>query len=131
MAATALPGTPAAGQAAGGDMLALWAEATGRRRPAGPGLGGLRSAFCGRVSTEDWLDPVTLRARQREQAAVLVAGHGDVFAVWSATWPVMAGAAGAGHLLPHADHTRGCRRQRQQCPAGARQLTAAGGHFRS
>ena len=80
MAATALPGTPAAGQAAGGDMLALWAEATGRRRPAGPGLGGLRSAFCGRVSTEDWQDPVTSRARQREQAAVLVAGHGLVVA---------------------------------------------------
>ena len=80
MAATALPGTPAAGQAAGGDMLALWAEATGRRRPAGPGLGGLRSAFCGRVSTEDWQDPVTSRARQREQAAVLVAGHGTVVA---------------------------------------------------
>ena len=80
MAATALPGTPAAGQAAGGDMLALWAEATGRRRAAGPGLGGLRSAFYGRVSTEDWQDPVTSRARQREQAAVLVAGHGLVVA---------------------------------------------------
>jgi len=80
MAATALPGTPAAGQAAGGDMLALWAEATGRRRAAGPGLGGLRSAFYGRVSTEDWQDPVTSRARQREQAAVLVAGHGTVVA---------------------------------------------------
>ena len=31
MAATALPGMPSAGQAAGGDILALWAEATGRR----------------------------------------------------------------------------------------------------
>ena len=31
MAATALPGMPSAGQAAGGDILALWEEATGRR----------------------------------------------------------------------------------------------------
>ena len=42
MAATALPEMPAAGQAEGGDMLALWAEATGRRRTADHGLGGLR-----------------------------------------------------------------------------------------
>src|SRR5258705_4138011 len=41
-----------------------------------PGRGGLRFAFYGRVSTEDWQDPVTSRVRQREQAAVLVAGHG-------------------------------------------------------
>ena len=67
MAATALPGMPSAGQAAGGDMLALWAEATGRRRAAGHGLGRLRFAFYGRVSTEDWQDPVTSRARQRER----------------------------------------------------------------
>ena len=80
MAATALPGMPAAGQAAGGDMLALWAEATGRRRAAGRGLGGLRFAFYGRVSTEDWQDPVTSRARQRDQAAALVAGHGRIVA---------------------------------------------------
>ena len=73
MAATALPGMPAAGQAAGGDMLTLWAEATGRRRAAaGHGLGGLRFAFYGRVSTEDWQDPVTSRARQRDQAAAPV-----------------------------------------------------------
>ena len=66
MAATALPGTATAGQAAGGDMLTLWTEATGRRRPAGHGLVGLRFAFYGRVSTEDWQDPVTSRARQRD-----------------------------------------------------------------
>ena len=58
MAATALPGMPADGQAAGGDILTLWAEATGRRRAAGYGLGVLRFAFYGRVSTEDWHDPV-------------------------------------------------------------------------
>jgi hypothetical protein len=45
-----------------------------------PGRGGLRFAFYGRVSTEDWQDPVTSRARQREQAGVLVAGHGRIVA---------------------------------------------------
>ena len=55
---TALPGMPSAGQAGGGDMLALWAEATGRRRAAGRGPGGLLFAFYGRVSTEDWQDPL-------------------------------------------------------------------------
>jgi site-specific DNA recombinase len=80
MAATTLPGMATAGQAGGGDMLALWAEATGRRRAAGHGLGGLRFAFYGRVSTDDWQDPVTSRARQRDQAAALVAGHGRIVA---------------------------------------------------
>ena len=79
-AATALAGMPPAGQAAGGDMLTLWAEATGRRRAAGHGLGGLRFAFYGRVSTEDWQDPVTSRARQRDQGAALIAGHGRIVA---------------------------------------------------
>src|SRR5690242_5593525 len=32
------------------------------------------------VSTEDWQDPVTSRARQRDQAAALVAGHGRIVA---------------------------------------------------
>ena len=45
-----------------------------------PGRGGLRFAFYGRVSTEDWQDPVTSWARQREQARVLVAGHGTIVA---------------------------------------------------
>jgi DNA invertase Pin-like site-specific DNA recombinase len=40
----------------------------------------LRFAFYGRVSTEDWQDPVTSRARQREQAEALVRGHGQVVA---------------------------------------------------
>ena len=65
---------------AGGDVLVLWAERTGRRRAGVPGRGGLRFAFYGRVSTEDWQDPVTSRARQREQAGVLVAGHGRIVA---------------------------------------------------
>jgi hypothetical protein len=36
--------------------LVLWAERSGRRRAAGSARGGLRFAFYGRVSTEDWQD---------------------------------------------------------------------------
>ena len=46
----------------------------------GPVRGGLRFAFGGRVSTEDWQDPVTSRARQRDQAGVLVARRGIIVA---------------------------------------------------
>ena len=46
----------------------------------GPARGGLRFVFYGRVSTEDWQDPVTSRARQREQAEALVRGHGVIVA---------------------------------------------------
>ena len=42
--------------------------------------GGLRFAFYGRVSTEDWQDPESSRARQREQAEALVRGHGQIVA---------------------------------------------------
>ena len=80
MAATTFDQGWSQGTRAGGDVLALWMERTGRRRAAEPGRGGLRFAFYGRVSTEDWQDPVTSRARQREQAAVLVAGHGKITA---------------------------------------------------
>ena len=38
------------------------------------------TTFYGRVSTEDWQDLVTSRARQRDQAAALVAGHGRIVA---------------------------------------------------
>ena len=64
----------------GGDTLESGAERTGYRRAASHGRGGLRFAFYGRVSTEDWLDPVTSRARHRDQAAALVAGHGRIVA---------------------------------------------------
>ena len=67
------------GPDASADVLATWARSTARRAGQSPG-GGLRFAFYGRVSTEDWQDPVTSRARQREQAVVLVAGHGRVVA---------------------------------------------------
>jgi site-specific DNA recombinase len=40
----------------------------------------LRFAFYGRVSTEDWQDPVTSRARQLQQAVMLTAGHGTIVA---------------------------------------------------
>jgi len=61
-------------------MLAGWAERTGRRRAAEPARGGLRFAFYGRVSTEDYQDPVTSRARQRDQAGALVAEYGRMVA---------------------------------------------------
>src|SRR5690349_9249179 len=52
----------------------------GRRRAGERARGGLGFAFYGRVSTEDWQDPVTSRARQREQAEALVRGHGVIAA---------------------------------------------------
>ena len=62
------------------DGLLAWAERAGRRPAAEPGRGGLRFAFYGRVSTEDYQDPVTSRARQLGQAGALVAGHGQIVA---------------------------------------------------
>ena len=71
--------------AAAGSGLAEWAERSALRRAgrltAGePVLGRLRFVFYGRVSTEDWQDPVTSRVRQREQAEALVRGHGQIAA---------------------------------------------------
>ena len=77
---TALGGNRDAGPAEGGFGLAAWAERSGRRRSNGQAPGRLRFAFYGWVSTEDWQDPVTSRARQREQAGALVRGHGQVVA---------------------------------------------------
>ena len=74
-------GMMAAGdQRTDGDLLAAWAEglASGRDEMQGPGCP--RFAFYGRVSTEDWQDPVTSRARQLQQAMMLVAGRGVVVA---------------------------------------------------
>ena len=51
-----------------------------RLTAAGPVPGRPRFVFYGRVSTEDWQDPVTSRARQREQAGALVRGHGQIVA---------------------------------------------------
>jgi site-specific DNA recombinase len=68
------------GTGPGAGALAAWAEASGRGRASGPVRGELWFAFYGRVSTEDWQDPVTSRARQREQGEALVRGHGHVVA---------------------------------------------------
>jgi site-specific DNA recombinase len=65
---------------AGGSALAGWAQRSGRATAEPGRAGGVRFAFYGRVSTEDWQDPVTSRARQRAQADALVRGHGRVVA---------------------------------------------------
>jgi site-specific DNA recombinase len=65
---------------AGGDTLVLWAERSRHRRVSEFRQGGLRFAFYGRVSTEDYQDPVSSRARQLDQAAALVAGFGLIVA---------------------------------------------------
>jgi site-specific DNA recombinase len=60
--------------------LEEWAERSGRRRSGRPQRGRLRFAFYGRVSTEDWQDPSSSQARQREQARALVQGYGAIAA---------------------------------------------------
>ncbi|MDQ2874647.1 MAG: recombinase family protein [Actinomycetota bacterium] len=60
--------------------LTEWAERSGLCRDAGLAQARLRFAFYGRVSTEDWQDPVMSRVRQREQAGALVRGHGVIVA---------------------------------------------------
>ena len=77
---TVCEGKRGSAPATGASGLVAWAEESGRRRARGPARGGLRFAFYGRVSTEDWQDPVTSRARQREQAEALVRGHGVIVA---------------------------------------------------
>ena len=78
--AAAREGKRGTAPAAGGDGLVAWAARSGGPRAKGPARGGVRFVFYGRVSTEDWQDPVTSRARQREQAEALVRGHGQVVA---------------------------------------------------
>jgi site-specific DNA recombinase len=75
-----LPGGDEGMTADGG--LAAWAERSGRNRRDRAARGLLRFAFYGRVSTEDWQDPVMSRARQREQAEALVRGHGVIVAAF-------------------------------------------------
>jgi site-specific DNA recombinase len=70
---------PGPGADPGGDVLAAWAEQS-RRQAAEPDQARLRFAFYGRVSTEDWQDPVTSQARQLDQATALVAGSGVIMA---------------------------------------------------
>jgi site-specific DNA recombinase len=73
-------GTKDSTSAADAVGLVAWAQRSGRQRSGRPARGGLRFVFYGRVSTEDWQDPVTSRARQREQAGALVRGHGQIVA---------------------------------------------------
>jgi site-specific DNA recombinase len=61
-------------------MLAAWAQVSGLQRVVERVAGVLRFAFYGRVSTEDWQDPVTSLARQRDQAETVVRGHGLIVA---------------------------------------------------
>ncbi|HMD25952.1 MAG TPA: hypothetical protein VKH61_17775, partial [Streptosporangiaceae bacterium] len=61
-------------------MLGSWAEELASRRDGVQSRGCQRFAFYGRVSTEDWQDPVTSRARQLQQAMMLTAGHGVIVA---------------------------------------------------
>jgi site-specific DNA recombinase len=70
----------AGGRRPGGDVLAVWAQGLAGRRGEVRGRGSLQFAFYGRVSTEDWQDPVTSRTRQLQQAVMLVAGHGVIAA---------------------------------------------------
>jgi site-specific DNA recombinase len=51
------------------------------QRPCGEACTGSAAVrVYGRVSTEDWQDPVTLRARQLQQALMLAAGAGVIVA---------------------------------------------------
>src|SRR5512146_1383351 len=79
MAVPFAPG-PGPGLRGDGGALLLWAEHTARGSGRAAGHGGLRFVFYGRTSTEDWQDPVTSRARQREQAAARVRDHGVIVA---------------------------------------------------
>ena len=79
-AAKAWQSVPLAETGPGMGELAAWAERSGRRHAEGTCRGGLRFAFYGRVSTEDWQDPVTSLGRQLEQAEALIRGHGRIVA---------------------------------------------------
>ena len=95
---------------AGGDVLGSWAEHLAGR--AGDDARGcLRFAFYGRVPAEDWQDPVTSRARQLQQAAMLVSGHGVIAAEFF--------DAGESRMLPWA--------RRPQAAALVAQLAIRGG----
>jgi len=71
--------------------------------------GELRFAFYGRVSTEDYQDPVTSRARQLGQAAALVAGYGRITAEYfdAGQSRVLPGRAGGGDGRPGPRLRRG------------------------
>jgi site-specific DNA recombinase len=79
----------------------------------------LRFAFYGRVLMEDWQDPVISRARQLQQAAVLVAGHGKIVAEFfdsgqSRTLPWTRRPQAAALVAALADPGRGVGRDRDR-----------------
>jgi DNA invertase Pin-like site-specific DNA recombinase len=79
MTAVVAAGRSRGGSGPGGDVLVSWAEKlSGHASKRVRGV--LRLAFYGRVSTEDWQDPVTSRARQLQQALMLTAGAGVITA---------------------------------------------------
>ena len=101
----------AGGRPPDGDVLARWADGLGRRQRAEPGRGLLRFAFYGRVSTEDWQDPGTSRARQLQQAVMLPPGLGLSWRSFSTRGvpgaAVGAAPAGRGAGCAAADPERG------------------------
>jgi DNA invertase Pin-like site-specific DNA recombinase len=93
-----------------GGGLEEWAEQSGHRSPGRPPRGRLRFAFYGRVSTEDWQDPASSQARQRERAGALVQGYGTVVAEFfdvgesrTVAWGRRPQAAALVAQLPDAD----------------------------
>jgi hypothetical protein len=88
------------GSGSGGDVLGSWAE----KLSGGAGKrarGVVRFAFYGQVSTEDWQDPVTSRARQLQRAVMLAAGAGVITAeFFDAGSPASCRGPGARRPLP-------------------------------
>src|SRR5271155_6129464 len=79
MTAVVAPRRSGGGSGSGGDVPGSWAEKlSGHASKRSRGV--VRFAFYGRVSTEDWQDPVTSRARQLQQALMLAAGAGGITA---------------------------------------------------
>src|SRR5271168_1654345 len=79
MTAVVAPRRSGGGSGSGGDVPGSWAEKlSGHASKRSRGV--VRFAFYGRVSTEDWQDPVTSRARQLQQAVMLTAGRGVIVA---------------------------------------------------
>jgi site-specific DNA recombinase len=99
-----------------GDLLTRWAATQRaprqRRRSADTDGGGLRFAFYGRMSTEDYQDPVSSLRWQLDFARDLVTGHGRIVAEFfdvghsrRRTWPDRPEAAAL--LAAIADPERG------------------------